>query len=279
MPPKKKGKKKTNQKQLNKKREKVIEDKTFGLKNKNRSSKVQKYITNVRSQVYGENTKHGRKKKQVAQKKKRAAKQRSELESLYKSMMMPIGGASNRKKVGKKKQRKQNRKNEEELLKKEKLGDRPEEELAFGFEDALSLEKFIREERLKVKDTVLLTTETFNKWKEEEKKKKNKDKKKKEKKKKLTGREQYLKSKGGFIDAIEAMDVKEYEVRGTLDEEEEKGKEKENENENEKEKENENEKEKENEKETKEEKNVEINEDLFGEENLDDLLDEIDDED
>jgi len=33
-------------------KDKVIEDKTFGLKNKNKSSKVQKYIQSVKNQVY-----------------------------------------------------------------------------------------------------------------------------------------------------------------------------------------------------------------------------------
>ena len=44
MPPKKEKPSKKNQL---KKQEKSIEDRTFGLKNKNKSSKVQKYINQV----------------------------------------------------------------------------------------------------------------------------------------------------------------------------------------------------------------------------------------
>ena len=45
----KKTQQKTNQK--------IIEDKTFGLKNKNKSQKVQKYVTQVKHQVENGNTK------------------------------------------------------------------------------------------------------------------------------------------------------------------------------------------------------------------------------
>lgn len=40
-----------NQKVDVKKREKVVQDKTFGLKNKNKSKKVQQYVAGVKSQV------------------------------------------------------------------------------------------------------------------------------------------------------------------------------------------------------------------------------------
>ncbi|KAL0223116.1 hypothetical protein P9112_002506 [Eukaryota sp. TZLM1-RC] len=59
MPPKKaKGAPKSAK--VNKKEtQKVIEDKTFGLKNKNRSSKVQKYVENVKQQAMNKNKKGG----------------------------------------------------------------------------------------------------------------------------------------------------------------------------------------------------------------------------
>ncbi len=46
------GKKDKVDKAGQKKKEKIIEDKTFGLKNKNKSSKVQKYVQAVKNQVY-----------------------------------------------------------------------------------------------------------------------------------------------------------------------------------------------------------------------------------
>lgn len=47
MPPKEKASKKA----VEKEKAKIIEDKTFGLKNKNKSKKVEKYIKSVQSQV------------------------------------------------------------------------------------------------------------------------------------------------------------------------------------------------------------------------------------
>lgn len=46
MPPKTASKK-----SVEKEKQKIIEDKTFGLKNKNKSKKVEKYIKSVQSQV------------------------------------------------------------------------------------------------------------------------------------------------------------------------------------------------------------------------------------
>jgi hypothetical protein len=45
MPPK------SSKKTVEKEKQKIIEDKTFGLKNKNKSKKVEKYIKSVQSQV------------------------------------------------------------------------------------------------------------------------------------------------------------------------------------------------------------------------------------
>jgi hypothetical protein len=53
MPPKKQATKKTEQK----KADKIVADKTFGLKNKNKSKSVQKYIQGVTAQVKGNQNK------------------------------------------------------------------------------------------------------------------------------------------------------------------------------------------------------------------------------
>lgn len=47
MPPKDKSSKKT----IEKEKARIVEDKTFGLKNKNKSKKVEKFIKSVQSQV------------------------------------------------------------------------------------------------------------------------------------------------------------------------------------------------------------------------------------
>jgi hypothetical protein len=51
MPPKKKGGGGSSKKTEQKEKKKIIEDKTFGLKNKNKSSKVAKYVQQVQTQV------------------------------------------------------------------------------------------------------------------------------------------------------------------------------------------------------------------------------------
>ncbi len=48
MPPKDAAKSK---KSVEKEKQRIVEDKTFGLKNKNKSKKVEKYIKSVQSQV------------------------------------------------------------------------------------------------------------------------------------------------------------------------------------------------------------------------------------
>ena len=51
MPPKKKDQKGPSAKTLQKEKAKVVEDKTFGLKNKNKSKAVQQYVKQVTTQV------------------------------------------------------------------------------------------------------------------------------------------------------------------------------------------------------------------------------------
>lgn len=53
MPPKKRAQ---STKSEQKRKDKLLEDKTFGLKNKNKSKNVQKYIAEVTKQVKGANT-------------------------------------------------------------------------------------------------------------------------------------------------------------------------------------------------------------------------------
>lgn len=52
-----KGGQKESKKTEMKKKEKIIEDKTFGLKNKNKSKAVQSYVKSVQTQVLNQNTK------------------------------------------------------------------------------------------------------------------------------------------------------------------------------------------------------------------------------
>lgn len=58
MPPKKKGQQKVSKKAEQKENQKIIEDKTFGLKNKNKSKKVQQYVKSVQQQVENRGRRH-----------------------------------------------------------------------------------------------------------------------------------------------------------------------------------------------------------------------------
>ncbi|CEM07748.1 unnamed protein product [Vitrella brassicaformis CCMP3155] len=77
---------KGQQKALEKQKQKIIEDKTFGLKNKNKSKTVQKYIKGIASQVKGGNVSESAvKAKELAQKeeKKKSAQQAALLNALF----------------------------------------------------------------------------------------------------------------------------------------------------------------------------------------------------
>ena len=74
-----------------KKQEKIIEDKTFGLKNKNKSKTVQNYIKGVESNVRNTNGKGGadalkNKEYQEKAEKKKAKEEEAFLNSLYKTV-------------------------------------------------------------------------------------------------------------------------------------------------------------------------------------------------
>ncbi|KMZ77531.1 hypothetical protein PVIIG_01501 [Plasmodium vivax India VII] len=77
MPPKKE-----NTKKLEKEKQKIVEDKTFGLKNKNKSKSVQRYIKGVQQQVFQTKKKPDEKKKEEKEKEK-LNQQKLLLNSIY----------------------------------------------------------------------------------------------------------------------------------------------------------------------------------------------------
>lgn len=83
MPPKKKGGAGPSKKSVEKQKDKTLEDKTFGLKNKKKSKNVQKYIQEVTKQVKGANTRADRMKDQEAKRKKDAKAEQENLKSLF----------------------------------------------------------------------------------------------------------------------------------------------------------------------------------------------------
>lgn len=95
--PKKKGQPagkkedKASKKMQKKQQEKIIEDKTFGLKNKNKSSKVQKYVKSVAQQVKGMTGKGGEQAQREKEYKEKAEKRKQQekeelIASLFKSV-------------------------------------------------------------------------------------------------------------------------------------------------------------------------------------------------
>jgi hypothetical protein len=82
MPPKKKGGG-PSKKSVEKQKDKTLEDKTFGLKNKKKSKNVQKYIQEVTKQVKGGNTRADRMKEMEAKRKKDAKAEQENLKSLF----------------------------------------------------------------------------------------------------------------------------------------------------------------------------------------------------
>jgi hypothetical protein len=92
MPPK------TSTKTEQKAKAKIIEDKTFGLKNKNKSTKVNKYIQQVEAQVKNTGTKNAKKAEDVERERREQRKleeqQKAELAQIYKPVVqqkVPFG--------------------------------------------------------------------------------------------------------------------------------------------------------------------------------------------
>lgn len=91
MPPKGKGQQQPSKKTEEKKKAKIIEDKTFGLKNKNKSSVVQKKIKGITKQVQG--TIKGSDTLIKKEEKKKSEAEQALLASLFKTVTsMPKGG-------------------------------------------------------------------------------------------------------------------------------------------------------------------------------------------
>lgn len=78
MPPKKE-----NTKKIEKEKQKIVEDKTFGLKNKNKSKSVQRYIKGVQQQVFQTNKKKIEERKKEEKEKEKLNQQKLLLNAIY----------------------------------------------------------------------------------------------------------------------------------------------------------------------------------------------------
>mmetsp|Transcript_7887 Transcript_7887/g.11968 ORF Transcript_7887/g.11968 Transcript_7887/m.11968 type:complete len:370 (-) Transcript_7887:32-1141(-) len=100
---KKKGGGGASQKTQQKQKQKLIEDKTFGLKNKNRSKKVQEYVQQVKKQVNYGHTKQKRSKQPNVSKAQQEQERKERLALMYKKVVKNTGGPpKNQEKLKKK---------------------------------------------------------------------------------------------------------------------------------------------------------------------------------
>lgn len=109
------GKNKPSKKTEDKKKEKLVEDKTFGLKNKKKSKRVQEYCKTVEQQVFNKNVRKEQEEKfQQKKEKKKKAEEQALLGFLQKSL-----GAGKKKKEEERKLLEED-KTESQLLEDEK---------------------------------------------------------------------------------------------------------------------------------------------------------------
>ena len=118
MPPKK-----ATKKTAEKKAQKIIEDKTFGLKNKNKSKKVQQYVKSVKAQVHG-GSRGGGAGNPEKKGKGAKAKEDHELAMLFAS----VGGMEKKKKKKEKKEDEENKEPQEPELSPEEIAKLPLDE-------------------------------------------------------------------------------------------------------------------------------------------------------
>jgi len=100
MPPKKKAQAGASKKTEQKKKAQIIEDRTFGLKNKNKSKKVQQYVQSVKSNVLNSGDRKQRQLEEQRKKQKAEAKARKKaMEEEANALFNEALGALNKKKT------------------------------------------------------------------------------------------------------------------------------------------------------------------------------------
>lgn len=218
MPPKQ------SKKAAEKEKQKVIEDKTFGLKNKNRSSKVQAYVASVTKNVKQGNPDDRKSQQQLEERRKAKEEKRAfeeEMAKLFKAVDKPKGDDE------------ESNKSEEEQDKN--LGVAPEDYLwrPEDFDDIVvddrRLEEKLEAERAALQgrtDLTPVTEESFQLWKqrkkrEAEEKEVQRIKKAKESGKGMRGWDLWQMDQDLFVDDEEAADFYEREEQDEPPEEEE----------------------------------------------------------
>jgi len=211
---------KASQKEKAKKREQNLKDKTFGLKNKNKSSKVQQRINNMNASMNSNPQANKSLAAQKARKAQKAAEEEAkrEMELLFKSV---------KKKPNQQQQQQQQVKVEE----KKKINVKPEVRIQQLLEGKLpdiagrSLEDRIEEARTLVEKKTKMTAEIFTDWlNKKQKVLKEQQKKAKDarwKANRYTGKEIWMKFNVKTQDEEDAVDMYEKSSNPPSDEEDE----------------------------------------------------------
>ncbi|KAL9647584.1 hypothetical protein ABK040_006940 [Willaertia magna] len=197
-----------------KEKKKLIEDKTFGLKNKNKSKKVQQHIKSVSNTVLQVHDKKVKKELEEKEKKKleklELKKREQELKDLFRTVddKKPEEATASSSVEGQ----------EGEGLEGDELYDQIEQEIRN--EEELTIEEIVEIERAKIKSGTPVTFETFMKWKEFKLEQKKKEEERKHKLQMalyersgqgLTGRDLFKLNEALFVDDEEA-DETVYEI-------------------------------------------------------------------
>lgn len=188
-----------NNRTIEKKKQKLVEEATFGLKNKNKSKKIQKQIGQMKAQVMQPHKKKG---PDPLEERKLKKQRQKEKEALNKMLFNPD---EDPKKA-------EARKLMQEQQQQEQDSDATP---SVNFED-MTIEERIDYRREKVEKNTKVTKELFFKWLEQNKKQNEKDSKKKKKKggkQALTGLALLAKDASIFIDDNEAADADAYEIK------------------------------------------------------------------
>jgi hypothetical protein len=204
-----------SKKTIEKEKKKIIEDKTFGLKNKNKSKSVQKQVQQVKNAVNQIHDKKAKKEQEEKEKKrlqKLMEKQReAELKALFRTV--------EEKKPEQQQQQQEEADQEEE---QEDMFDQIEEELKNEAE--MTLEEIVEVERAKIIEGTPVTWESFQRWKEFKNAQKTKEEEVRKKAQMeifkrsgvgLSGRELFEYNQSLFVDDEEAE--VQYEISADID--------------------------------------------------------------
>eukprot|EP00761_Pharyngomonas_kirbyi_P009926 gb/GECH01009944.1/.p1 GENE.gb/GECH01009944.1/~~gb/GECH01009944.1/.p1 ORF type:complete len:309 (+),score=125.03 gb/GECH01009944.1/:1-927(+) len=189
-----------NTRTIEKKKKQAVEDATFGMKNKNKSKKVQKQIQGMKQQV-----EHNVKKKKGPDPKeeRRKMKERQKEKEAFEKMIFNPADDPKKKKEN---EQEQNQQQDDESEQKR--------------EENMTIEEKIDYRRSKVEAKTPVTKERFFKWLEKRKAQKEtaQKKAKKKTKKTLTGLALLVKDSSLFVDDDDAVDADAYEIKEeTLD--------------------------------------------------------------